>query len=136
MNIISGESQPLKVISASGTTNGIPLGIAGKFYKKNRIKKKKDFIKVLKNGYYIKEKYYICRFIENGLSESRIGIIVKKKLLNAVKRNYEKRVLREFFRVNKNTLKNNYDIVITVIENAGAFAEKKACFERILLKIR
>jgi ribonuclease P protein component len=47
-------------------------------------------------------------------SNSRLGLIVSKKVhKRANKRNYMKRVLREFFRLNQ-AFWNNYDIVVRV----------------------
>lgn len=50
----------------------------------------------------------------NELDNSRLGLIVSKKVhKRAVRRNYMKRVIRESFRLNY-ALWNNYDIVVRV----------------------
>jgi ribonuclease P protein component len=106
------------------------------FGKRFHIKSKNDFIGILKNGKSVKDRFYYCKFIENDLGYNRLGILIKKKLGNAVERNYEKRVLREFFRLNKECLNSGCDVVISVYDRKGSFAEKKGAFERILLKIQ
>ena len=101
------------------------------FGKKERIKKRNDFIKILKNGKIVKSKLYICRYLKNSLDYSRIGIIIKRKTGNSVKRNYEKRILREFFRQNKDKLIKNYDLIFTVLQCDVDFDRKKIDFEEI-----
>ena len=55
---------------------------------------------------------------------SRIGITVSKKNGNAVRRNYIKRFLREFFRLN-NYKFNNFDYVVIVRKT---FSKKNSIF--------
>ncbi len=102
------------------------------FSKKEKIKKKDDFNNVFKNGQFVKLKYYICRYLQNSLDNSRIGIVISKRIGNSVKRNYEKRILREFFRQNKNKFRKNYDLIFTVLQCNVNFERKKNDFEEIL----
>ena len=102
------------------------------FNKKNRIKKRNDFINILKNAKIVKSKLYICRYLKNSLGYSRIGIIISKKICNSVKRNYEKRILREFFRQNEDRLMRNYDLIFTVLQCEVSFDRKKNDFEEII----
>jgi ribonuclease P protein component len=111
------------------------IKLSFKFKKNYRIKKNIDFIFVFKNGSFIKDKFYTCKYIKSGLPHSRLGIVIRKQVGNSVKRNYEKRILREFFRFNKNNLTGIVDLIITVNDTNGTFTEKKASFERILSKI-
>lgn len=55
---------------------------------------------------------------------SRLGITVSKKNGNAVKRNYIKRFLREFYRLNKHKFEN-LDFVIIVRQS---FTKKNSIF--------
>ena len=58
---------------------------------------------------------------ENQNRFHRLGIVVSKEVGSATYRNRIKRLLREFFRLNKNQIKGSYDFVIRV---------KKGCLLR------
>ena len=49
-----------------------------------------------------------------------MGITASKRVGNAVKRNRAKRLIREFFRLNKSGFPPGYDIVISAKKNAGS----------------
>jgi len=59
----------------------------------------------------------------------------KKKIGNSVKRNYEKRVVREFFDEIKNGI-NNTDMIVSVKCKNGDFSEKKEDFLRAIEKMK
>ena len=101
------------------------------FKSKYRIKKRNDFNNVFKKGKIVKTKLYICRYLKNSLDYSRIGIIISSKVCNSVKRNYEKRILREFFRQNKYKFTKNFDLLFTVLQSDVDFERKKNDFEEI-----
>lgn len=106
------------------------------FKKEERIKKRSDFNAVFKNGKIVKSKFYNCRYLKNCLNYNRIGIVISKKIGNSVKRNYEKRIIREFFRQNKNKFINNYDLIFTVLQCNVDFERKESNFEEILQIIK
>jgi len=82
-----------------------------KFTKQERIKKKKEFEKVFQEGKVIKNGKVVLYVMPNGLDVSRLGLVVSKKVGNAVRRNRVKRLLREVYRLNKHLLKTPVDIV-------------------------
>ena len=84
------------------------------FGKHERIKKRKDFLKVYEDGVRVNSKNFIVILSRNQAGDKRLGITVTKKVGNAVKRNRIKRLLREFFRLNKEALPDSFDIVIIV----------------------
>ncbi|BBA85384.1 ribonuclease P protein component [endosymbiont of Sipalinus gigas] len=52
-------------------------------------------------------------FIKNNLKISRIGYIIKKKeVSNSYNRNRIKRIIKELFRLNKNLLPINLDLIV------------------------
>jgi ribonuclease P protein component len=79
--------------------------------KKERIHKKEEFLQILREGERYKTKHFKVMIKENHLDRVRLGLIVSKKIGNAVKRNSIKRLLREFFRINKSFFPLGSDIL-------------------------
>jgi ribonuclease P protein component len=77
-----------------------------------RIKKKKDFLFIYKQGKRYRGKYFIFIYLPNNLSSSRMAVVVGKKMGNAVKRNKIKRLMRALFRQNKALLEASIDLII------------------------
>ncbi|MCP4481216.1 MAG: ribonuclease P protein component [bacterium] len=88
-----------------------------KFTFKEKLREKKDFERLFK----YRKCFFISNFIiyicPNGLAFSRLGISIKRTVAKAYKRNRMKRLIREFFRLNKPN--NNYDILIVVRQDFG-----------------
>ena len=63
------------------------------------------------------------------MGNSRLGITVTKKIGNAVKRNRIKRLLREFFRVNKSGFSSSQDIVVIAKKEAYELTYQDVCRE-------
>ncbi len=81
--------------------------------KKYRVKSAKDFQTVIDNGKKIYSKEYIIYYLNTNTGYCRVGISVGKKILkNAVDRNYEKRVTRNFMSSIYSKLIGSYDYVI------------------------
>lgn len=82
------------------------------FTKAERLLRKKEFDKVFDEGTVFKNKFLVL-YVAPGVQKcSRMGLVVSKKIGNAVRRNRVKRLLREVFRLNKNRLTVPVDIVI------------------------
>ena len=77
------------------------------------IKKYEDFQKVYKTGKSYANRLlimYVMRTEEG--ADSRIGISVSKKVGNSVVRHHITRLLRESYRLNRQTVKTGLDIVV------------------------
>ena len=71
------------------------------------LKKRSDFLFVRKSGESIRSKHFIVNYLIPLEPKVEMGITVSKKIGNAVKRNYIKRVIRSIIRNNSNKIPNN-----------------------------
>lgn len=76
------------------------------------LKKNYEFKNVLTKGKFYKGNYITIYVCKNNKNENVIGIAVSKKIGKAVKRNRIKRIIRESYRLQKDFLENNYNIVV------------------------
>lgn len=107
--------------------------------KENRLKSKKDFEKVFKNGKGISDNFIYLKFITNNLKNSRFGFIVSTKFSKrATKRNKMKRWAREAIKKTLCGIKNGLDIVIIVRPGLKAenFQELKQRLQKLLKKAK
>lgn len=82
---------------------------------KNRLKKKKEFDGVFKNGKTVNGSFLFIKFKSNNLDVSRFGFVISLKVSKkAVKRNRIRRLLAETAQNNLKQIKDNYDIIIVV----------------------
>jgi ribonuclease P protein component len=88
------------------------------FPKGERLLNRKDFVNLNRSGRRYQTKHFTALYKENGMDFTRMGITVNRRIGNAVIRNRIKRLLREFFRLNKETFIKGYDI--NFIANRGA----------------
>lgn len=107
--------------------------------KQNRLKKKKDFEKVFKEGQGFKEDFLFLKFAKNNLKKSRFGFIVSKKFSKkATLRNKIKRKLREIIKMKLAKIKEGFDIILVI--NPGLeqkdFWEMEEAVNRILAKAK
>jgi ribonuclease P protein component len=89
-----------------------------------RIRKKSEFDDVFKFG--IKSDYNGIKILvkKNRLSINRLGIIVKKGLNSSVKRNREKRLVKEAFRFLKPKIIQGNDLIFIVIKTGSSFYDR------------
>jgi ribonuclease P protein component len=106
------------------------------FGKHERIRKRKDFLKLYEDGIRINSQNFIIILSRNQTGMRRLGITVTKKVGNSVKRNRIKRLLREFFRLNKDILPDSHDIVIIVKRDIPflKYEDVRVELERLFLK--
>ena len=94
--------------------------------KEERIRKKADFIHLNLHGKRCYAKHFLVILNQNRGGITRLGITASKKVGNSVKRNRIKRLIREFFRLNKQQIPKGYDILVIALRR-----DKKLNFSRI-----
>ncbi|WP_169352767.1 ribonuclease P protein component [Thermodesulfatator atlanticus] len=81
------------------------------FSKKERLRRRKEYERVYKEGKRLYLPYLKIVIAPNELGYRRMGLSVSKKVGKAVTRNRIKRILREIFRKNKDIFPSSCDIV-------------------------
>jgi len=86
---------------------------------KNRLKKKKDFEFIFKQGKGFKQGFLYLKTIKNNLDTSRFGFVISKKFSKkAVVRNKTKRRLSEIIKTKLLEIKKGTDVIIVVMPGA------------------
>lgn len=108
-----------------------------RFPKSERLQKKKEFQRVFDEGRKFRNNELLVYAMPNGRNKSRLGLVVGKKVGNAVRRNRIKRILREAFRLNKELLGFGVDLIL--IPRPGLTSPKLSTiedgFKRLLSRI-
>jgi ribonuclease P protein component len=90
------------------------------FRREERIRKRADFQRILREGAKYHAPHFRVSIRPNALSHSRLGITVGRRIGSAVERNRLKRRIREFFRLNKESLPGSTDLVVTAREGSAS----------------
>ena len=107
------------------------------FKKADRILKRNEFIQLSKSGRKLHNEYFIVLYAPGQCDRSRLGITVTRKVGKAVRRNRIKRLIREYFRLNRHLLSGYWDIIVIAKKEAADLSSDKIfdslcdVFERI-----
>lgn len=106
--------------------------------KTHKILNRSEFLKLSKTGKKFQDHYFIAVFMPGESECSRLGITVSKRVGNAVVRNRVKRVLREWFRINKSCIQGCWDINVIAKKTAAGLASYQVfmSLERIFDNLR
>lgn len=84
------------------------------YHKRQRLTKADEFSSVFSLRRTLHSQYLQVFIRPNGLARARLGLVVAKHVArHAVRRNYMKRVIREYFRLHATEV-NGFDIVVRV----------------------
>ena len=89
------------------------------FTKADRILKRSDFLRLLKTGKSVHNRYFMISYCPGRYNRSRLGVTVSKRVGNAATRNRVKRYAREHFRLNKHDLAGRWDINVIARRDAA-----------------
>lgn len=105
---------------------------------KNRLKKKKDFETVFKQGKGFKQGFLYLKIIKNNLDTSRFGFVISKKFSKkAVIRNKTKRRLSEIIKMRLPEIKKGMDAIIVVMPGTeNEFQKLKDTLDKLFKKAK
>ena len=99
------------------------------FGKNQRIRKRRDYQAIYQEGKRVHSKSFIILFKPNNEGTTRFGITVSKKVGNAVRRNRIKRLLREYFRLNRDLFRDSTDVVVIARKDISLRNYRDVCEE-------
>lgn len=82
------------------------------FPKSARLLRRREFDRVFKTGRLAKDGDLVIHMLPNDRAQSRIGIVIGKKVKRAVDRNRIKRWVREAFRLHPEAVPSRTDLVV------------------------
>jgi ribonuclease P protein component len=99
------------------------------YRKLERVTSRSRFKTIYNQGVWRSSQNFTIVICANSQGLKRLGITVTRKTGNAVKRNKIKRLIREFYRLNKALFPDNHDVVIMAKKHTPPLTFKQACFE-------
>ena len=84
----------------------------------NSLKNSREFSQVYNHRKSLANKYLVMYILPNDQMCSRIGISVSKKVGNSVIRHRVTRLIRESYRLNREIIREGYDIVVVARNTA------------------
>ena len=107
------------------------------FSKAQRLLKRSEYVRLSKEGRKINGEFLWACAAEGRTEQTRLGITVTKKVGKAHQRNRIKRVIREYFRLNKHRFNSIHDINIIATKEAAkqSNSQLNAQLERLFRQI-
>jgi ribonuclease P protein component len=106
------------------------------YRKTERVTNRSDYKAIYNKGVWNSSQHFRSVICSNKQGNRRLGITVTKKAGNAVKRNRIKRLIREFFRLNKDLFPAGHDIIVMAKRNMPPLTYQEACRELTELVLR
>jgi ribonuclease P protein component len=97
------------------------------FSKEDRLLRRSEFLAATRQGRRYATRYFLVYLRRNRLGRPRLGMVASRKVGNAVKRNYLKRRIREFFRLHKSRLPVSTDMVVVAKKGIPSVPYGEVC---------
>lgn len=98
--------------------------------KKDKILRSSEYRRIMKEGVRFRTPHFYIRMLENPQGLQRLGIAAGRKVGKACARNWIKRRLREYFRLNRDKIPPGADVVFVPMIGAS-FLDTKQLFEEL-----
>ncbi|OGP90192.1 MAG: ribonuclease P protein component [Deltaproteobacteria bacterium RBG_19FT_COMBO_43_11] len=106
------------------------------YRKLERVNNTSRYRAIYQQGVWKASRNFTTITCHNNQGIKRLGVTVSKKAGNAVRRNRIKRLVKEFFRLNKALFPDGCDVVVMAKKNIPLLAYHEACAELMELFTR
>ncbi|MFH0808964.1 MAG: ribonuclease P protein component [Pseudomonadota bacterium] len=108
------------------------------FTKSERVRRRPDYLHAARRGRRLGGDHFNVIVVRGPVEPRRLGITASRKVGNAVARNRVKRLIREFYRLNKELFPSGHDIIVIARPGSSCLTYKQleAELSRLLLSRR
>lgn len=117
------ETHPINTVSA-GSRENVPIHLKAATRQRSfglrgrRIRKSPEVRRILGQGEKVGCRFFRVAFLESRDRRGKVAFVVLKRVVRkASRRNRFKRILREFYRLNRTRLKEGYDFVFELVKD-------------------
>jgi len=100
------------------------------YKKRHRLTRRDEFVRLSRLGKRCDSTHFFAVFQPGSGPDSRLGVTVTRKVGCAAVRTRIKRLVREYFRLNRQVFKSSYDINV-IAKNGAKFADNGALFSSL-----
>ncbi|MBI5571460.1 MAG: ribonuclease P protein component [Desulfomonile tiedjei] len=97
--------------------------------KEDRVRRPSEYRRIMKMGASYRTAHFRIRMLRNPLGVTRLGIAAGRKAGKACARNRIKRRLREYFRLNRDRIPPETDVVFIALPGAATVDTRQLCEE-------
>lgn len=119
LRLIIGRSLPRQAEPGSCFVAGMRMSPNQRFHKHEHLRRRADFQRVFARKCNVSDGVLVVYVAENGLTWSRLGLSVSRRVGNAVRRNQVRRRIREAFRTGNADIPNGFDIICVALPKAA-----------------
>lgn len=108
------------------------IGVNERLRPTERLHHAREFTSVFRRGRCFRTPHLRFHYRASRFAAPRLGLVVSRRLGNAVRRNRIKRRLREVFRRNKARLDRPYDVILVALGEPRPYADYEKAFSGFL----
>jgi ribonuclease P protein component len=90
--------------------------------KTHKIRDRSEFVNLSRSGRKLQDHFFVVLYTPGAFAWSRLGITVSRRVGNAVERNRLKRIIREWFRLNRRSVAPPWDVNVIAKKSAAGLS--------------